>query len=58
MHLFFGYGVYETDLCGMKHQAVTLLRAVAVQSVAEDRCVQTLRVRRMNSQLMRRTRRV
>ena len=37
----------------MQHQAVTLLRAVTVQPVTEDRCVQTLRVRRMNSQLMR-----
>lgn len=39
MHLFFSYGVYETDLRCVKHQAVTLLSTVTIQPVTDNRSV-------------------
>ena len=51
MHLFFRSGMHERDFRGMKHKPFS--RNSSIQPVAHYRCVQSVRVRSMYTQLVR-----
>ena len=52
MHLFFCDRMHEPDLRGMEHQSFC---GRAVQTVPDDRCVESIRMRGMDTQLVRST---